>query len=98
MFSHHRSAAPGARRNRAHSSPPPTDWAAQPRTITIICEVDRRAHEIIEEDVAAGRRSGNRQYWAICGYHFMLPAPRVAIAAPPCEQCAAVLAGRNRPC
>ncbi|MBV9012465.1 MAG: hypothetical protein JO272_10525 [Pseudonocardiales bacterium] len=48
--------------------------------------------------MAAGRRSGNRQYWAICGYHFMLPAPRVAIAAPPCEQCAAVPAGRRRPC
>lgn len=29
--------------------------------------------------MAAGRRSGNRQYWAICGYHFMLPAPRVAL-------------------
>lgn len=67
------------------------------RTITIICEVDRRAHEITEEDVIASHRSGNRRYQAVCGYHFKLPAPRVAIGAPPCEQCAAVLAAANQP-
>jgi hypothetical protein len=71
--------------------------ADQLRTITIICEVDRWAHEITEEDVAAGRRSGNRRYQAICGYHFKLPASRVVIAAPPCEQCAAVLVAANQP-
>ena len=44
-------------------------WAVMPvadqlRTVTIICELDRRAHEITEDDIAAGRRSGNRRYQA----------------------------------
>ena len=72
-------------------------WLIRLRTITIICEVDRWAHEITEDDIAAGRRSGNRRYQAICGYHFKLPAPRVATSAPPCQECAAVLAAANQP-
>jgi hypothetical protein len=68
------------------------------RTVSIICGMDGRAHEVTEQDVAAGRRLGNRQYRAACGYQFMLPAPLVALAGRSCARCAAVLAGRRRPC
>lgn len=96
MFPHHDSVAQTStwlRRNRAVPSPSLTGWAAQPRTISIICGMDGRAHEVTEQDVAAGRQTGNRQYRAICGYRFMLPAPLVALAGRPCAKCAAVLAG-----
>lgn len=66
-------------------------------TVTITCWVDGRAHEVTEENVAAGRRLGNRQYRAICGYRFVLPPALVALTGRPCARCAAVLVKANQP-
>lgn len=42
-------------------------------TVSITCWVDGLAYEVTEEDVAAARRCGHRQYRAICGYQFFGP-------------------------
>jgi hypothetical protein len=61
-------------------------------TVSITCWVDGLAHEVTEEDVAAGRRCGHRQYRAICGYRFFWPAALVVLTGQPCARCAALLA------
>ncbi|MBV9163350.1 MAG: hypothetical protein JO281_17745 [Pseudonocardiales bacterium] len=66
-------------------------------TVTVTCGVDRLAHEVTEEEVAAGRRCSNRQYRAVCGYRFMVPAPLVVLTGRPCARCAAVLAEADPP-
>lgn len=60
-------------------------------TVSITCSVSGLAHEVTEENVAAGRRLGNRQYQAICGYRFVLPPALVTLTGRPCPRCAAVL-------
>ena len=65
-------------------------------TVTVTCGVGGLAHEVTEENVAAGRRLGNRQYRAICGYRFPLPPPLVTLTGRPCARCAAVLVRANQ--
>jgi hypothetical protein len=66
-------------------------------TVSITCWVDGLVHEVTEEDVAAGRRCGHRQYRAICGYRFFWPAALVVLTGQPCARCAAVLATAREP-
>jgi hypothetical protein len=66
-------------------------------TVTITCCVDGLAHEVTEEDVAAGRRCDDRRYRTVCGYRFVLPAPLVALTGRPCPRCAAVLVAARGP-
>jgi hypothetical protein len=64
-------------------------------TIPITCYFDHRAHEVTDENIAAGRHTGH--YQALCGYRIVA----AAMAAPvgrPCPECIAVLiASRPRP-
>jgi hypothetical protein len=57
-------------------------------TIPITCYYDRRAHEVTDENIAAGRRSGH--YEALCGYR-VIAAAMAAPAGRPCPECVAVL-------
>jgi hypothetical protein len=66
-------------------------------TVTFACGVDGLAHEVTEENVVIGRRLGNRQYQAVCGYRFPLPPPLVTLTGRPCARCAAVLVTAKGP-
>lgn len=63
--------------------------------IPITCCLDGRAHDVTDENVAAGRTAGGR-YQALCG-HVVLPAALVAPIGRPCALCATVLAMAHRP-
>jgi hypothetical protein len=63
-------------------------------TIPITCCADGLAHEVTDENVAAGRQVG--QYRALCGSRVVA----AALAAPvgrPCAQCTAVLVAAQQP-
>lgn len=57
-------------------------------TIPVTCCRDGQAHEVTDESVAAGRRTGG--YQALCGY-VVMPAPMAAPVGRPCEGCSAML-------
>jgi hypothetical protein len=57
-------------------------------TIPITCHVDRRAHEVTDENTAAGRRTGH--YKALCGYR-VIAAAMAAPVGRPCPEYTAVL-------
>ncbi|MGB8198944.1 MAG: hypothetical protein WCF33_04485 [Pseudonocardiaceae bacterium] len=57
-------------------------------TIPITCYFDRRAHEVTDENIAAGRQSGH--YQALCGYR-VIAAAMAAPVGRPCPDCVAVL-------
>jgi hypothetical protein len=67
-------------------------------TIPITCYVDRRAHEVTDENTAAGRRTG--YYEALCGYR-VIAAAMAAPVGRPCPEYTAVLVAsrplRDRP-
>jgi hypothetical protein len=58
-------------------------------TIPITCCLDGRAHDVTDQNVAAGWRAGGR-YEALCGY-VVVPAAMVAPIGRPCARCAAVV-------
>ena len=63
-------------------------------TIPITCYFDRRAHEVTDKNIAAGRRTGH--YQALCGYRVVA----AAMAAPvgrPCAECTAVVVASRLP-
>jgi hypothetical protein len=63
-------------------------------TIPITCYFDRRAHEVTDENIVAGRQTGH--YEALCGYRIIA----AAMAAPvgrPCPECTAVLVAARLP-
>ncbi|MBV9161578.1 MAG: hypothetical protein JO281_08515 [Pseudonocardiales bacterium] len=63
-------------------------------TIPITCGVDGLAHEVTDENTAAGRHTGH--YEALCGYRVVA----AAMAAPvgrPCTRCTAVLVAAHQP-
>ena len=57
-------------------------------TIPITCCADGLAHEVTDENVAAGRHAGH--YQALCGYR-VVAAAMVAPVGRPCTRCTAVL-------
>lgn len=63
-------------------------------TIPITCYVDRRAHEVTDENIAAGRRSGH--YEALCGYR-VIAAAMAAPVGRPCRECVAVVVAARSP-
>ncbi len=63
-------------------------------TIPITCYVDRRAHEVTDENTAAGRRTG--YYEALCGYR-VIAAAMAAPVGRPCPECTAVLVASRPP-
>ncbi|MGH3869887.1 MAG: hypothetical protein ACRDQ4_28060, partial [Pseudonocardiaceae bacterium] len=63
-------------------------------TIPITCYFDRRAHEVTDENIVAGRRAGH--YEALCGYRVVA----AAMAAPvgrSCPECVAVVVAARSP-
>jgi hypothetical protein len=62
-------------------------------TIPITCCLDGRAHDVTDQNVAAGWRAGGR-YEALCGY-VVVPAAMVAPIGRPCARCAAVVASHR---
>jgi hypothetical protein len=56
-------------------------------TIPITCRLDGQAHDVTDESVGAGKRTG--KYVALCGY-VVLAAPMVAPVGRPCARCTAV--------
>ena len=61
-------------------------------TISITCSRDGQAHDVPDDSMAAGQRTG--QYQALCGY--LVSA--AALAAPigrPCPDCTALLAAHQ---
>jgi hypothetical protein len=63
-------------------------------TIPITCYFDRRAHEVTDENIAAGRRAGH--YQALCGYR-VIAAAMAAPVGRPCPDCVAVLVASRPP-
>jgi hypothetical protein len=61
-------------------------------TIPVTCCRDGQAHDVTDENAAAGRATG--AYLTLCGY-LVVPAPMIAPVGRPCERCAAVLAGHR---
>lgn len=62
-------------------------------TSPITCCVDGQAHDVTDEDAAAGHRTG--EYRAVCGYRVVA----AALAAPvgrPCARCIAVSVATQR--
>ena len=57
-------------------------------TIPITFYFDHRAHEVTDENIAAGRRAGH--YQALCGYR-VIAAAMAAPVGRPCPECVAVL-------
>ncbi|MGH3872567.1 MAG: hypothetical protein ACRDSR_13850 [Pseudonocardiaceae bacterium] len=57
-------------------------------TIPITCRRDGQAHDVTDENAAAGRRNG--EYAALCGY-VVSAAPLIAPVGPPCPRCRAML-------
>jgi hypothetical protein len=57
-------------------------------TIPITCYFDHRAHEVTDENITAGRRTGH--YQALCGYQ-VIAAAMAAPVGRPCPVCVAVL-------
>lgn len=57
-------------------------------TIPVTCCRDGQAHDVTDESVAAGRRTGG--YQALCG-HIVVPAPMAAPVGRPCERCTTIL-------
>lgn len=56
-------------------------------TIPITCLLDGQAHDVTDESVAAGKRTG--EYAALCGY-VVSAAPMVAPVGRQCGRCTAV--------
>ncbi|MGH3837589.1 MAG: hypothetical protein ACRDSF_18090 [Pseudonocardiaceae bacterium] len=56
-------------------------------TIPITCRLDGQAHDVADESLAAGKRTG--EYAALCGY-VVSAAPLVAPVGRRCARCAAV--------
>ncbi|MGH3922325.1 MAG: hypothetical protein ACRDTT_05560 [Pseudonocardiaceae bacterium] len=69
------------------------DTAERLRTIPITCCVDGQAHDVTDENVAAGRTG---EYLALCGYR-VVAAPLVAPVGRPCAKCTAVLVAAHQP-
>ncbi|MBV9013679.1 MAG: hypothetical protein JO272_16850 [Pseudonocardiales bacterium] len=65
---------------------PPPRVAGRRYTTPITCCVDGLAHDVTDEDAAAGQRSG--VYQAVCGYRVVA----AALAAPVGRSCAACTA------
>ena len=63
-------------------------------TIPITCYFDRRAHEVTDENIAAGRRTGH--YQALCGYR-IIAASMAAPVGRPCPKCVAVVIAARYP-
>ena len=63
-------------------------------TIPITCYIDRRAHEVTDENTAAGRRTG--YYEALRGYR-VIAAAMAAPVGRPCPECTAVLVASRPP-
>ena len=61
----------------------------RPYTIPITCCLDGQAHQVTDEDVAAGNRAG--EYRALCGYG-VWASPLAAPVGRPCGRCRAVAA------
>lgn len=61
-------------------------------TIPITCCLDGQAHDVTDENVAAGHRTG--EYQALCGY-LVSAAPLVAPVGRRCASCAAVVRARR---
>lgn len=62
------------------------------RTVPITCSLDGQAHEVTDENVAAGRTG---EYLALCGYR-VVAAPLVAPVGRPCAKCSAVVVAERR--
>jgi hypothetical protein len=63
-------------------------------TIPITCYIDRRAHEVTDENIAAGRHFGH--YEALCGYRVIAAAMAAPIGRP-CPECVAVVVAARAP-
>ena len=61
--------------------------AARLYTIPITCHVDGQAHDVTDDNVAAGKTTG--EYTALCGY-VVVAAPLVAPLGRRCERCTVV--------
>lgn len=70
-----------------HARPQRHAGAERLYTIPITCRLDGQAHDVTDENVAAGQRTG--QYAALCGY-VVVAAPLVAPVGRPCPKCSAV--------
>lgn len=64
----------------------PRRVAERLHTIPITCRLDGQAHNVTDDNVAAGKRTG--QYTALCGY-VVSAAPMIAPVGRPCARCTA---------
>lgn len=69
------------------AQPPRQAGAERLYTVPITCHLDGQAHDVTDESVAAGQRTG--EYAALCG-HVAVAAPLVAPVGRPCARCTAV--------
>jgi hypothetical protein len=73
-------------------APVPRSGCHRLYTTAITCGVDGLAHEVTDENMAAGRHAG--RYQALCGYR-VLAAAMAAPIGRPCSRCTAVLEARQ---